>query len=267
MLAELRNAWQETGGEWEAAGHAQDVNWLELLGRIGALLLLAIYAALLLRAYLRRKRYRVAGALSDADVAAIHAELTAAEKKTIGEIVPVVLDRSDRHPGASWVAALAFLLLGTAVLAPTLLRERPELVLLAQLAFGLLGFATASWLPDFKRLFVTEARATEMAEEQAFQEFYRHGLHETAAKTGVLLFVSLFERRAIVLGDRGIDEKVGEEYWKATDEAILKGIAAGSLKEGLIGGIRSAGAVLAEHFPWKDGDRNEVPDRLIVRRE
>ncbi len=263
MLAGLHNASQR---EWEAAGHAQAIDWLGLLGRIGALLLLATYAALLLRAFLRRHRYRAMEMLSDADLTAIHAELAAAEKKTVGEIVPIVLERSDRHPGASWLAALAFLLLGSAVLAP-ILWEKPLFLLAAQLACGVLGFATATWLPDFKRLFVTEARATEMAEEQAFQEFYRLGLHETVARTGVLLFVSLLERRAIVLGDKGIDEKVGEDHWKATDEAILKGVAAGSLRDGLIGGIRSAGAVLAEHFPWKEGDRNEVPDRLIVRKE
>ena len=64
----------------------------------------------------------------------------------------------------------------------------------------------------------------------------------------------------VVLGDAGIDERVSEDHWRSTDEAILKGVATGSLADGLVGGIRACGAVLAEHFPWKQGDRNEVPD-------
>ena len=55
--------------------------------------------------------------------------------------------------------------------------------------------------------------------------------------------------------------------WENVDSAILDGIKAGSLQRGLIDGIRNAGELLAEHFPWEEGDRNEVPDRVTVRRE
>jgi putative membrane protein len=114
---------------------------------------------------------------------------------------------------------------------------------------------------------VSEARATELAEEQAFQEFHRFELHRTDARTGVLLFVSLLERRAIVLADEGIHARVGPEPWQATNEAVLAGIRRGSLAAGLLAGIESTGAVLAQHFPPAAGDRNEVPDRIVVRRE
>ena len=82
-----------------------------------------------------------------------------------------------------------------------------------------------------------------------------------------MILVSLLERRVVVLGDEGIDAKVGAEHWKDVDQAILDGIRRGSLRDGLIEGIRRSGAVLAEHFPWRAGDRNELPDRLIVRKE
>ncbi len=258
---------QEAEGGWESAGHSISTAWVELVGRFGALALLFAFLALIARAFVRRQRYRAADVLTETDLQRIHAELTAAEERTVGEIVPVVLERSDRHPAALWLAAVAFVLLGSALLATWLPWERPALLLLCQIALGALGYGTAHWLPDFQRLFVREARATEMAEEQAFQEFYRHGLHETEARTGVLIFVSLLERRVVVLADDGIDAVVGPEQWSETDGAILKGVADGSLRDGLIAGIRSAAEVLAEHFPWTEGDRNELPDRLIVRRE
>ncbi len=252
---------------WSAGGHALPSNWPEFLGRIGAFALLALYALLIARAIRRRRWYRAEGVLAPEDLAAVHAELAAAEKRTVGEILPVILERSDRHAGACWLAALSFALLGSACLAGALPWEQPAWLLSWQLVLGALGYATARVLPDFQRLFLTEKRAREMAEEQAFQEFHRHGLHRTEGRTGVLLFASLLERRAIVLADEGIHAKVEEDRWTRTNDAILAGIRNGSLRDGLMAGIRSAGEVLARHFPVQEGDRNEVPDRVIVRRE
>ena len=251
---------------WKAEGHAPEPIFERIVADFGPWLLLAALAAALLHAALRNRRYRALGVLSENDQARVHEALRAAEKRTVGEVVPVVVERSDAHPSGEWVAALGFLLLGSALLAPHLYRLGPGLFLLAQLALGALGFALARALPGFKRLFVSERRATEAAEEQAFQEFHRLDLHRTEAETGMLLFVSLFERRVVVLGDRGIDAKVGKDAWLATSQAILDGIARGSLREGLIEGIRRSEDVLAQHFPWTEGDRNEVPDRLVVRR-
>ena len=253
--------------DWQAAGHAHPGRWLELLGDAGVLLIAALYLYLIARALLHRARYRANGVLTEAELAQVHAELAAVEKKTVGEVLPVVLERSDAHHGASWLAGLSFLLAGSVLGAGWLPWDRPWLVLLVQLGFVAIGYATARLLPGFLRLFVSEARAEEMAEEQAFQEFHRHELHATEGKTGVLLFVSLLERRAIVLADAGIDARVDEDQWKRTNEALLAGVARGSLKDGLIEGIRSTGNVLELHFPWTQGDRNEVPDRVIVRRE
>ena len=252
--------------DWEAAGHSVSTAWLEFAGRFGAMTLATILGVLVVRAFLRRHRYRATDVMSQADLDAVHAALVAAEKRTVGEIVPVVLERSDRHPAAAWLAAVAFVLLGSALLASRLPWDEPALLLLSQIVLGAIGYGLARALPDFQRLFIRESRATEMAEEQAFQEFYRQGLHRTAAATGVLLFVSLLEHRVIVLADEGIDARVTPEDWSRTDAAILAGVAAGSLRDGLVQGIEAAGDLLAEHFPWEEGDRNEVPDRVVVRR-
>lgn len=252
---------------WSAGGHELQGMWLSLAGRAAAGVLAFAFAALLLRALLRRRRYRATGVLGEADLRAIHDALAAVERRTVGEVLPVVLERSDPHPGARWLAALSVALAGSVGLAPWLPWDRPALLLLAQVGLGLLGAACARLLPDFQRFFVSEARARALAEEQAFQEFHRYQLHTTEARTGVLLFVSLLERRAIVLADQGIAARVGPEHWAETNDLVLAGIRRGSLREGLLAGIRSAGEVLARDFPVEDGDRNEIPDRVIVRRE
>jgi uncharacterized membrane protein len=68
-----------------------------------------------------------------------------------------------------------------------------------------------------------------------------------------------------VLGDEGIAAKVSPEHWETTKDAVLDGIRRGSLRDGLVEGIRRCEAVLAQHHPWTAGDRNEIPDRLVVR--
>ncbi len=232
---------------------------------IGPKVLAALALFVVVKALMRGNRYRTNAVLTVDAQSRIHEALIAAEKRTVGEIVPVVLERSDSHPGARWLAALCTMLIGSALLEPYMPWHLPHWLLAWQIGLGAVGFAAATWMPDLARLFVLESRASEVAAEQAFQEFYRLGLHKTSASTGVLIFVSLFERRVIVLGDDGIDAKVGEEHWNATRDAILSGIQRGSLADGLVDGIRRSGDELAKHFPWESGDRNEVPDRMVVR--
>jgi putative membrane protein len=251
---------------WQA-GHALDGSWLGTAGEFVRVLFVVATAALLVRAFLRRGRYRATGVLGEEELRTIHAALGNAEKRTIGEILPVVLERSDRHPGAGWLAALVAALVGSVALGSWLPWEHPALLLLAQLGLGALGYLGARLLPDFQRSFLSSARAAEVAEEQAFQEFHRYELHRTRAQSGVLLFVSLLERRVVVLADTGIDARVRPEHWQRTIALVLDGIRRGSLCAGLVAGIHSAGEVLAEHFPAADGDKNEIPDRVIVRRE
>jgi putative membrane protein len=255
------------GGGWTAAGHGSEASPLGLVGIGGALLFAVLLGFLVVRAMLRHGRYRVVGTFGDADREAVRRAVAEVERNTVGEIVPVVLERSDDHPAARGLAALSLLVCGSALLAAWLPWSEPALVLGAQLLLGGAGYALARALPDFERFFVYEDRATAVVEEQATQEFYAAGLHRSAKGTGVLILVSLFEQRVVVLADQGIASAVEASFWNDVDRQILDGIVAGSLRDGLIAGITCAGAALAERFPEKAGDRNELPDRVIVRRQ
>lgn len=250
-------------GEWSLGPE----RWLQPLGELGAwalggLVLLALYVSVRTRA-----RYRAVAVFDEAARERVRAAVASAEGRTTGEIVPVLLERSDPHPAGEWRAALGFLLLGSALLARQLPWHIPLALVGCQLALGAVGFWLARALPHAKRLFISEARATATAEEQAFIEYQRHGLASTEAATGVLLFVSLFERRVVVLADSAIAERVDPGVWAEIDDIVLDGVTRGALADGLVVAIERSGDLLAEHFPWNDGDRNELPDHLIVRRE
>jgi putative membrane protein len=255
------NEWSSAAGEQISGGLWHSVT------TIAPWIFAALLAVFVLRALIRQRRYSAVGTFDEEDRRVVREAIARAEKKTVGEILPVVVERSDPHPGANWMAALCFVLIGSAFVAPWLPWNQPVLVLLSQLGIGAVGFGLAALLPGFKRLFIFPNRATAVAREQAFQEFYANGLHKTEAATGVLIFVSLLEHRVIVMADEGIDSKVGDDFWDQADLAILQGIRKGSLRDGLVAAIDLTGDSLAQHFPWAEGDRNEIPDRLIIRRE
>lgn len=239
----------------------------EWIGFGGALLVSLFVLARVVLGALQAGRFDAQQTLDSTARKALEAEIAEAETHTTGEIAVVVLERSDRHPAAHWMSGLLFVILGSAVATQWMPWDSPALFYAVQFGFGALGLVLALLVPGFRRGFVTEERATEMATEQCLQEFYSLGLHRTADQTGVLLFVSLFERRVIVLGDSGIDAKVDLALWEGARNAVLEGVKAGDLQQGLHSGLERIGAVLAEHFPLTGDNPNELPNHVIVRRE
>jgi putative membrane protein len=267
---------------WSAAGHggragpAASGGALELAAALGPWIFAAAAAALVVRALLERRRFRAAGVLDGAALERLEAELATAERATSAEIAVVVVERADAHPQASWIAGLSTALAATVLCARWLPWQEPALVLAIQLALGTAAYAASELLPGFKRTFVSEARAREMAEEQARQEFLRQGLHRTARGTGVLIFAALLERRAVVWGagaaggdahDAAPPSSEPEALALAIDAEVLGGARRGDLEGGLRQGIRRAAEGLARHFPPLAGDQNEVENRVVVRRQ
>jgi putative membrane protein len=187
----------------------------------------------------------------------------AAEERSDGEIVPVVVEKCDAYPEVRWRGAALLAALATAaVFAFHLDVTLAELPLL-QVAAGGLGALASMWDP-LERLLAGRRALDEAARFRAERAFLEHGLHRTRHGTGVLLFAALFEREVVVLGDRGIHEKMREEGWQAAVEALLSGMKRSDPAAGFVEAIRLVGDQLAQHFPPLPGGGagNELPDRL-----
>jgi putative membrane protein len=194
------------------------------------------------------------------------------EKSTSGEIVPLVSSASYHYPAASlWGALLASAVLAAAATAAdALLKPWGSLNLVDLWVFPAVFaiFFTVIHLllrlaPGLKRPFISQAEMTEEVEEAAITAFYRHRLAETRDRTGILLFVSVFERRAVVLADKGINAKVPPETWGQVVDLVLRGIRDGRKAEGLCEALTRCGQLVSAQFPVRAGDRDELRNLIV----
>lgn len=97
----------------------------------------------------------------------------------------------------------------------------------------------------------------------AERAFVRLGMTQTRERNAVLVFVVPSRRKFVVLGDAGIHEKVGPDFWHRLVDVVSKKFREGNFTEGLVHGIAVVGEQLAIHFPHNvDRDKNELPDKM-----
>lgn len=191
-----------------------------------------------------------------------------AEALSRGQLVPVVVERSDGYAEVRARGGLLLAALATGVCLLLRAPLGPPGLVLVQIAAGVAGALLAGWDP-VERLLVGARAMDEAVRARAARAFVEEGLHRTAEESGVLVFASLFERRAVVLGDRGIHEKMGEEGWTRAVEALAGGMRRGDPGQGFVDAIALCGARLAEHFPRDPGNGmppNELEDAIRVER-
>lgn len=185
------------------------------------------------------------------------------EKCTSGEIVPMVIDESYDYPRAQIIGAGFFSLAAAVYLSWAFFDESLWhflwLFALGYFPFKLLIRRT----PALRRRLISHDEIRDEVAEKAVVSFLEHGLHHTRDETGILILISLFERRVHVLADRGINAVVPDSYWDGIVATITEGILCGETCNALCLAIESCGRLLEEHFPVKADDTNELPNLII----
>ncbi len=199
-----------------------------------------------------------------------------AEEKTSGEIVPVVATSSGRydrpedivglitglslsglawcvdfgalfgagweggeHAGPCWVTVAVLMVVGFVV-----------------------GAITASHVAPLRRFFTPREEMRQEVMARAAEAFQTNRLRATKDATGVLIYVSLYERMVRVLGDDAIAAKVSQPQWDDICNAVIQGMAHGRPGGGLVEAIGKAGELLGEHFPRAEDDVDELTNEL-----
>ena len=100
--------------------------------------------------------------------------------------------------------------------------------------------------------------------DRARQVFAQQGVWNTEENNGVLIYVLLADHHVEIVADRGIDRQVPQQEWEAIARAIEGHFRAGRYEAGAVAGVHAVSALLERHFPAREGDRNELPDRPVL---
>ena len=94
--------------------------------------------------------------------------------------------------------------------------------------------------------------------------FEHLGMHLTAERHGVLIYLAPEDRKLAIVGDEGIHRRVGDAYWQAVRDVMIAKLREGRPVDAVVAGIERVAAVLAAHFPRRPDDENELSDHVSV---
>lgn len=116
------------------------------------------------------------------------------------------------------------------------------------------------------RLFIDDKCGKDDPFKKAVVIFQKLKMHKTKERNGVLIYLSVSDRKFAIIGDKGIHEKLGDDFWNETKELMLDHFKKDRISEGLILGIEKAGVSLSEHFPRQNDDRNEISNEIVFKK-
>jgi putative membrane protein len=192
-----------------------------------------------------------------------------AEHATRGEIVVMMAPASHDYPVAGLLGAAAFSI--PAAVALTRMVGRlvwagpHDLWLFLGIFFPLFFLCReiVMRLPWLKRLFISEKEMDLEVREAATLHFFSKGLYRTKEETGILIYLSIFEGKVWVLGDRGVDAVVPPGFWQEVVDQIVAGIKEDRPAAAICAAVCRIRGVLAEKFPAGPDDSNELPNLII----
>ncbi len=212
------------------------------------------------------------GTFSERDLEAIQDAVSAAENRTSGEIVTYIVGECDSYPEARWRGATAGAVLA-AVLAALLHRfgglwgGSLWLWSVAPVLLGVLaGVFVGERIGWIRRALVSKDEIEWRTARRAEAAFLEEEVFRTRDRTGILLFLALFEHRAIVLGDEGINQQVQPEHWVKIVDNLTRGMRDGRAPEACVEAVEACGALLEERdVTLRADDEDELADAPRLR--
>ncbi|KQC09334.1 MAG: hypothetical protein APR54_03680 [Candidatus Cloacimonas sp. SDB] len=216
--------------------------------------------------------------LSDADRKAVSDTIAQSESKTSGEIAVAVTKESYDYA----IYETVFALLGGFLYFVIMSFFVSEIELMLQSMFWnysvnylvlFYGFSTfmviailyfLANISALDRLIVPPKIRRIKVRERAVRHFMESGVYNTRDRTGILIFISLLERRVELIADSGIAVKISQEKWNNIVEIIISGIKKGELTLNLNRAIKECGILLQEFFPIKKDDTNELSNEIDI---
>lgn len=98
--------------------------------------------------------------------------------------------------------------------------------------------------------------------ERAQEVFFQLEMDKTVLKNGVLFYVGVSDHSFAIIGDKGINEVVEDDFWECTKDVVIEHFKKGEFEKGLSNGIKRAGERLKEFFPKENENPNELTNEI-----
>jgi len=219
--------------------------------------------------------------LSDSEHDRVSAAVAAAEVRSDGEIVTIIAPRSDSYHDVALhyaVLLMLFVPIGLAVVPQawidwavrSILGWNAELTRRLVMTYVFVKLVLAfllvrllfAWMP-LRMALTPKGTKNRRVRRRAVELFKVAAEQRTKGRTGVLLYLSLLERRAEIVADEAIHSNVEPEAWGEAMAALIAEVKAGRPGEGMAQAVEKIGDVLERCLPAQRDNPNELPDRLI----
>lgn len=203
--------------------------------------------------------------ISDKERLLIKNLIKEAEKKTVGEVVPIIVHRSDEYPAAHFRGAIIVSFIFSLILyySPFSIIN-PIYFLWIQIPGLFLGYQLAHF-SVIKKFLIFKNETEEEVTQRAFESFFHYNLHVTSNHNGVLIFISLLERKIKIIADVGISAKVDQKVWDEIVYEFTDQVKKDQFVESLSKTIVAVSNVLESHFPSTGAaSKNELSNDIII---
>ena len=194
------------------------------------------------------------------------------EKDTSGEFVPCITKISDYYDEGTWyLTAMAGFIIFVMLIIGSYLWIIPSQLTFFEVGlysalFVLIVLIVASFFPSLRLLFISEYKKMSRVHAEAERVFLSEEVFKTNHRTGILLYISIKERKVVILGDTGINQQVKQEEWNDMVNIIIHGIKNKQLADAMVTAIGKAKQLLVENeFPKSDSPDNELSNRIRYR--
>lgn len=107
-----------------------------------------------------------------------------------------------------------------------------------------------------------EKKCKNSPEKRAIEIFNQLKMFNTAQRNGSLIYIATEDRKFAVIGDKGINEIVPENFWDSIRDQMILNFSKNDYANGIVEGIKVIGEKLKEHFPYQTDDKNELTDEI-----
>lgn len=192
------------------------------------------------------------------------------ESKTSGELVISIEEASDDYKEAVWIMAVIFGLVCAFILAilsnlwliPSFFN--PEVVSLTIAAAIGVGYLLGALMDKVAYKLVGKRIVANRTLQRAETVFLENEVFATSNRIGILLHLSLQEKRVTLIADKGINEKIEDNSWGEVVDSLIKEIRSKKVEEGLVHAIQACEKILLTHGFKSDGsNKNELSNEIV----